>query len=311
MKNDNPCPSCNHPSRFLAHGVIAPWLVELCKIEQNVTSLRRCTECHLDFFSYRYSEDELTDLYADYRSDYFFRLRHSWEPWYNASVNEAFSAQRSNDDQIIDRRNYTRRSLEQAGIVIEELTGCIDFGGDHGQFIPTGVKGSVFVVEKGSSKKQSETGITFVDSIEFIQEEVDLVLHCYVLEHLPTIDDVPHQMKRRLRVGGIMHFEVPLDKFAVSRVHRTSVYSRYLQYLARHKRLFSLVDFVTGVYRHFFGRIVWFGIVKQSEHINYFDQYSLTHFLESRGSNIVYVTSPDFKYKVGSVRQGRLACVAR
>lgn len=305
------CPSCDQPAIFLAHGVIAPWIVELCHVQDDQTSLCRCSGCRLNFFSHRYSDEELTHLYSDYRSDRFFRLRHSWEPWYNNSVNEAFSDRRPNDDQIEDRRNYTRQALLEAGIVLDELNGCLDFGGDHGQFIPPEIGGNLFVVEKGSSSKSSTNGITFVESLEQVPGDVDLVLNCYVLEHLPEIKDVLVEMRRRLRPGGVVHFEVPLDKFAVSRVHRSSTYRRYLRFLTGHKRLFSVVDFLTGVYRHFFGRIVWFGIVKQSEHINYFDSYSLRYYLESRGGEVVFLSGPDYRYKVGSVRQGRIACTVR
>lgn len=311
MVNITPCPSCDRPAKFLAHGVIAPWIVELCTIRDNRTSLCRCLECRLNFFSHRYSEDELTALYSDYRSDRFFRLRQSWEPWYNASVNEAFSDRRSNDNQIEDRRDYTRQRLRDAGIVLEDLEGCLDFGGDHGQFIPQEINGKLFVVEKGSSNKSSTEGIAFVESLEEVPTDVDLVLNCYVLEHLPRIKDLLPDMRMKLRPGGFVHFEVPLDKFAVSRVHRSSVYRQYLQFLTRHKLLFSTIDFLTGVYRHLFRRIVWFGIVKQSEHINYFDSFSLKYYLESHGGEIVFLSEPDLKYRVGSVRQGRISCTVK
>jgi SAM-dependent methyltransferase len=311
MSDNLNCPACNRPTTLLAHGVVAPWIVELCSIRDGSTTLQQCLECGLSFFSYRYSEQELTDLYSNYRSVDFYRLRHSWEPWYNESVNEAFSEQRANDRQIEDRRNYTRSRLEEAGVPLSELTGCLDFGGDHGQFIPSGVGGNLYVVEKGSDSKNAARGVTFLDSIDLVPEDVDLVLNCYVLEHLSVIHDVVDQMKMRLRDGGYVHFEVPLDKFAVSSLHRTNAYRLYLRFLSRHKRLFVAVDFYTGVYRHFFRRIPWLGIVKQSEHINYFEPLSLQKFMEGHGVQILSMSDPDLKYKVGAVRQGRIACTIR
>jgi hypothetical protein len=75
--------------------------------------------------------------------------------------------------------------------------------------------------------------------------------------------------------------------------------------------LFIFVDFLSGAYRQIFKRIPWFGIVKQSEHINYFNVKSLRVFAELRGLEVLFVSEPDLKYKVGKIFQGRLACIAR
>ena len=75
--------------------------------------------------------------------------------------------------------------------------------------------------------------------------------------------------------------------------------------------MFVLLDFVTGVYRQVFKRVPWFGIIKQSEHLNYFNVKSLRAFAEIHGLDVLYMSEPDTKYKVGRIFQGRLACVAR
>ena len=137
--------------------MIAPWLAELCEIKQPFTQLRRCATCRLAFFTYRYSDPEISRLYSEYRGPRFYQLRHHWEPWYNKSVNDAFSDERSSDEQIYVRRSFTEAVLKESGLDIQTLGGCIDFGGDHGQFIPQGVAEPHFVVEQGSSSKGQST----------------------------------------------------------------------------------------------------------------------------------------------------------
>jgi hypothetical protein len=262
------------------------------------------------FFSYRYSPSEIDAIYSNYRGSDFYSVRHSWEPWYNESVNDAFSDARESDLQIESRRSFTETVLSEAGVKINTLQGCIDFGGDHGQFLPSGIQGPLFVVENNSEGKSVTGLVNFIDDIALVPINVDLVMNCYVLEHMPNLETALDDMRSKLREGGFLHLEVPIDRFTTSKLHKSYLYRNYLHFLTRHRRMFVSIDFVSGAYRQVTGRIPWFGIVKQSEHINYFDSKSLRRFVDIHGGNVIYMSREDLKYKVGRIRQGRLACVA-
>lgn len=271
----------------------------------------KCSFCNLSFFSHRFNKEELDAIYAQYRGEHFYKVRHKWEPWYNASVNDAFSDNRLDDRQILIRREFTDQVLVDAGIDRASIRGVIDFGGDQGQFFPTNAMPPFFVVETGSEDKGLGRSVSFFERIADVPECVDLVMNCYVLEHLSSMGDVVDEMSSKLTMGGYLYFEVPLDSFGTSSFHRTKVYRKLLFFIAKYRLPFVLLDFLSGVYRHFFGRIPWFGIVKQSEHINYFDKDSLASFVSMQNAEVLYMSPEDRSYKVGTVRQGRLACVSR
>jgi hypothetical protein len=312
MRSPSVCPICKNITQLVAHGVVAPWITELCdKLNPGHTQLHFCPECDFHYFAHRYNEIEVEKIYSEYRSDSFFKIRRRWEPWYNKRVNEAFSDPVNNSDQIQSRRKFTENALLAAGIDTATLRGCIDFGGDHGQFVPTEVSKPHFIVEKNSSKKGIGSEVFFVDDINDVHIQVDLVTNCYVLEHMSDLDSVIESMRSKNSAQGCILIEVPLDGFKTSKFHRTQFYKSYLGAIIRFRLLFVAVDFVSGVFRQFFGRIPWFGIVKQSEHVNYFSVESLERFLTLHDSTILYTSAPDVKYKVGNIRQGRLASIIK
>ena len=312
MHNSSTCPICKSITQLEAHGVVAPWITELCdKVNPCYTELHWCPECDFHYFAYRYDELEVEKIYSGYRSDRFFKIRKRWEPWYNKRVNEAFSDPINNSDQIRSRRLFTENVLIAAGINPATLRGCIDFGGDHGQFIPTGVLKPHFIVEKNSTEKGIGSDVIFVDDINDVDLQVDLVTNCYVLEHMSDLDSIIELMQIKNSAQGCILIEVPLDGFKISKFHRTHFYKSYLGAIVRLRFIFISLDFISGVYRQFFGRIPWFGIVKQSEHVNYFNVQSLERFLTLHGSKVLFTSTPDKKYKVGNIRQGRLASIIK
>jgi hypothetical protein len=53
------------------------------------------------------------------------------------------------------------------------------------------------------------------------------------------------------------------------------------------------------------------GIIQQSEHINYFGQKSLEILLRQSGFEILAVQGPDFGFKQGKIRLGRIGILAQ
>jgi hypothetical protein len=68
---------------------------------------------------------------------------------------------------------------------------------------------------------------------------------------------------------------------------------------------------VTGVYRQFFNKIPFFGVVKQSEHINYFDDLAIVKLIQDHNFEILYSSKPQRKSFVGIIKQGRFGIVAQ
>lgn len=106
-------------------------------------------------------------------------------------------------------------------------------------------------------------GLKRIKQLEGLPEKMSLILCCGVLEHLANPKDVLAEISGALEQEGIFYFEVPLDWFKVSKVHRSVAYLKYLHVLSKRRRAFILIDFVTGVCRTLFRRVPFFGIVKQ------------------------------------------------
>lgn len=131
---------------------------------------------------------------GEYRSDYFFKLRHHWEPWVNRQVNDAFSDELANKRQIEIRNVFTTSSLTEAGIDLNELKGCIDFGGDLGQFIPDAIKPPLVVYEPTGTRRGLRPNVIGCEKLSELVDKVDLGLNCYVLKH---IDEPWHAVSER------------------------------------------------------------------------------------------------------------------
>jgi SAM-dependent methyltransferase len=190
-----------------------------------------------------------------------------------------------------------------------QLNCAVDFGGDEGQFFPSVPIGRRIVCDV-SNRPLAEG----VDHISLLSElgdlEPDLVILAHVLEHLPDPLRPLRDIRRAIADDGIIYVEVPLDRFRVSRFHGSIHYQRYLEKLIRHRFPFVSLDFLSGVSRQFGLSIPRFGVVKQSEHINYFSAHSLETALTVSGFTVVSEGS-DKNAKVGGLRIGCYGVAAR
>jgi hypothetical protein len=303
------CPLCGFESKILAYGVLAPWIVELTETDIDLDlSLSECKSCELKFFSHRFNEDEMNSLYGNYRRKQYLEIRNRWEPWFKSNENNAYKAQ--TNSLIENRREFFNKSMRIAGIDIKTLNGCVDFGGDLGQFIPEEIEGEKIVVDY-SDQVDLNQSVKVVRTIEEVISKVDLVLCCHVLEHLPEIKPTIRSIASKITQRGYIYIEVPQDSHKSSPFHRGTSYRSWLKFLSFHSKFFILVDFIGGVGRQFFGRLFWFGITKQSEHINYFNKKNLEYLLKSEGFTIVYTSNSDRSLKQGRLRLGRLAIIGQ
>jgi SAM-dependent methyltransferase len=302
------CPICKTPTRKIAHGVIAPWLIELSKIDEKLTSLHICTECELKFFSYRYSNEEANRLYENYRKSPYTKSRKKWEPWYGQNENDIYNPEFTLEN-ILKRKNTFERESRLSKMELPVDSNVLDYGGDLGQFFPERFSGKKYLFDLSELETKEEDGLIRIQDVTNIVKQIDLVMLCGVLEHLTDIDKTLSEVKSTLKNGGYLYLEVPLDGFSVSKFHGTDMYRRYLKVLSKFRYLFIAMDLYTGLYRNFFRRIPMFGIVKQSEHINYFSKKSLSC---ARRTNFepTYISEPDSKLKHGKFRMGFLAGVA-
>jgi Methyltransferase domain len=136
-------------------------------------------------------------------------------------------------------------------------------------------------------------------------------MNCHTLEHLPDFKVTLSEIMQALDFGGFFYLEVPMDGFRTHRFHQTHVYQKYLSALSRSRKVFVVIDLFSGLYRQIFQRIPLLGIVKQSEHINYFNENSLTMLLREMGFNVLSIQGPDLDFKQGKIRLGRIGILSQ
>ena len=299
------CPICSSTSRLEAHGVVAPWVSELIEKDFIKTTLRKCDKCSLKFFSYRFSEGDTKNLYGAYRSGSYYKLRHSWEPWFSKAENNANDPYLSKSI-VQSRVDFMAENLLTAGIN-QDFNSCVDFGGDLGQFFPPSVKGSKYLVDL-SAKSGYRNDVQIVNSLDELPEKIELVINCMVLEHMSDLVGSVSKLDSVLSKNGVLYLEVPLDSFKTSFFHKTKLYEKYLALIVSFRPAFVLIDFVGSLSRQLWKRVPWFAIVKQSEHINYFNELALIHLCQEFNGSIV-IGKPDFKFKQGKFKMGRLAVI--
>ena len=305
----NNCPSCNGIAEHLGFSLLAPWLKELFGSVDNPfeTSLRQCGECSLIFFSYRFSETEMNLIYSEYRGERYFNLRRRWEPWFRRQELHAFS-EKGNRNLVSERQDFMSLQFKNAGLKIQDYESCLDFGGDLGQFIPKEILGTKYVCDPSESNTL-EPGVVRLRNLSDLKDNVSLILNCHTLEHLVFPKVIVDEMISKLAVGGALYLEVPADRFKTSNFHKSIAYKNYLGFISRHRVLFIFLDFLTGVSRQYFRRIPIFGIIKQSEHINYFDRKSISSLVAQNTGIIRLVSHPDFTVSQGRLRLGRQALI--
>ena len=271
------CPICKNPSNQIAYAVVAPWISELLKEQRRFSSLIECATCDFRFFSARYSDEQVQKIYSSYRQENYFECRNSWEPWYQKSENALYNPELGRRN-VQERRKRMEFEIYKAGVK-SDFMNALDYGGDSGQFFPDGVKGKKYLLEV-SDLPGDDSQIKVVNSVtEIPKSSIDLVMACMLIEHLSEFHDFLRELKVAMSKNATLYIELPLDKFETHSFHNSKIYLKWLGFLLKRKRSFIIVDFMSGVWRNFFGKIPFFGIVKQSEHINYFDTQSIAKLL--------------------------------
>jgi hypothetical protein len=249
----------------------------------------------------------MAELYSGYRGERYFHVRKRFEPWFTRGA-LTFWDPSKNPTAVAERRDYMSETLGTFGVQLDVDSAMLDFGGDLGQFFPDRHAGKKYLFDPSDTEVPSE--ITRVKSLVSLDSSLGLVMNCHTLEHLPTLQGQAQTMANLLAQNGYLYLEVPLDRFKTVSFHVSTLYKLYIHLLLRITPLFILIDFFGGVYRLLFGKIPFWGIVKQSEHLNYFSKESLLRLVKEE-VKVIGVTDPDFKFGQGRIRVGRIALVAR
>lgn len=121
------CLLCGSESDFTGmRAVISPWIRKLSVTSKRSSRLLHCGVCDFSFFSVKYNDRGMQNLYADYRGSKYQRLREQWESWNSRGYTE-----RHSKSEVLQSRVGAISSFLSKDLILEK-THLIDVGGDTG-----------------------------------------------------------------------------------------------------------------------------------------------------------------------------------
>jgi SAM-dependent methyltransferase len=277
------CPCCQSKESQGRWAIIAPFLAHyavgrppfLCK-------LLECSACSFRFFNARLDPDEVTRLYSGYRGEHYFAERHRWEFWYSRQVNDGIGG----DPEEIVLRVATLEKLFLPHVNNAMVKTVLDYGGDRGQFIPKSLGTDKFVFEL--SDAVPEPGVSRIGSEQELNSmKFDFIMALGVLEHCSEPASVLEQLRSCLNPGSLLCIGVPYERYGVGFAGKGMFYRSYLNALLHLPAALVAVDFYSASARIRLNHIPPFGLVKCHEHLNFFNNNSMTALLERTGFEAV------------------------
>jgi hypothetical protein len=183
----------------------------------SVCNTLQCISCGALFLDIRFSDMEMSALYAGYRNEEYTRLRDFYEPGYK-KTNEHYSG----------RSSYIGQIEEFLSSFIPEAPFILDWGGDDG--INTPLKetaGAVHIYD--ISNKPALPGTLAVDLAMVKCNKYDLIICSNVFEHIPYPKDMLTEIVSVMNKETLFYLEVPYEELM-----RTHARSKDIHTLKRH-----------------------------------------------------------------------------
>ena len=256
------------------------------------SALMTCASCDMVFFDQRYDEEEIAALYAGYRSERYYTIRHRFEPLYTRKLNDVVGR----ESEVIDRRKRKVKDLVTSVLGEGVIRSVLDFGGDAGQFIPDIEGADRYVLEV--SDVPPVPGVMSVSHLEDLKEPVDLVMVAHVLEHLSDPVALLQELTSVSGDDGHLYVEVPMDRPRMPPAYAARLQASWVDMVSRSARCTVVADAVSTPVRVLArGRWIPFTFPRLHEHINFFSQESLRRALDLSGWQVV--GQVEYKHRSG------------
>jgi hypothetical protein len=209
------CPICQViPKRTRGGGnscyaIVSPWIRELGVTRKRLSRYSICAVCKVGWFSLRYSEEGLQNLYMHYRGENYTAIRTKWEGWYSQLYNyghESESWLRLRSDTI---KNFLRDKINLSSLEV------VDIGGDTGE-IAAKLGAKTFRVEEISDRAEKSNNADdngervmamlghVLEHVRFPKEFLKTLLGDYESVYVEVPNGLPKITKRRRSIGYLL-----------------------------------------------------------------------------------------------------------
>jgi hypothetical protein len=277
----------------------APFLSErVWQSEPQKIKLLRCNICQFAFYNVRLENEEIAKLYKDYRGEVYQRERQRLEKSYSREYNYNLG---HNDDEIRRRKNNLFALLRKYSGKTH-FTNVLDYGGDHGQYIPDELSDSDKYVFEISGIKPLK-GIRLITEMREAEKYAfDLIMCSHVLEHVSSPRSDVEKLIRCAHEKSIFYFEVPVELVNFLKISEFIQSMNFRQYPTRENlwttimtslRKFPLYCLLSN--QRFFNSlfpvfdILGLKFFSMHEHCNFFNVHSMKALVESCGLEVLHV----------------------
>ncbi len=260
------CVICDGLLRVIKRALVAPFLAErIWKKKPFCVNLVACNSCGFIFYNPRPEDAELAREYVGYRSDEYFRMRRSSEPWYT----EKFNA------DLASPAHYESRRAKLAPIFQELLRGrtirrVLDHGGDHGDLM-LGLFGDAELFLYDISGAAPAPGVASVSDPASCRP--DLIINSNVLEHVGFPRQLVSQIIEAAPPGGLVFLESPCENVLGWKRILRRIAQIPLMIASKPSNAVHLLQPATLFMMH--------------EHINYYAERSLSTLMDKCGGEVI------------------------
>ena len=260
------CVICEGTIRILKRALVAPFVAKRTwNRAPFCVDLVKCEACGFMFYNPRLDDEDLHNLYGNYRSEEYQKMRFDSEPRYTKKFNADLASPSS----------YETRRAKLAPILREHLglrtiRRVLDFGGDRGDLVAgllDGAEAYCYDIS-GIGVAPGVTGTTDPASCK-----ADLIISSNVLEHVGFPRVIVSEILQAAPEGGMVFLEVPCEAaFGFKRIMRR-VAQIGIMALTRPATARYVVRPATLYMMH--------------QHINYFTEHCLTTLVRACGGSVV------------------------
>jgi len=225
------------------------------------TKIRLCKDCQFIGPDHEYSEEQLKPLYHDYRSENYINERALFEKNF---MQHNYQSGKSTIEYIERQKNID--SILDRFIDTDKITYVLDWGGGEGKFVPTKLKHKdVWILDVSNEKLISDR----YKRIDNPPNDIlfNYVQICHVLEHIAAPNALMSKIINCLAPGAYVYIEVPKDR------SNTDIQN----FLNLEAKTYHTVH----------------------EHLNLYNENSLTHLANSLKLTTIFINSKKMEYNKG------------
>lgn len=273
------CVICDGPIKHLKRALVAPFVARRTwNRTPFCVDLVQCGNCGFMFYNPRLDDDDLRNLYSNYRSEEYQQMRFASEPWYTPSFNEDLASASSYEF----RRNQLAPILQQH-VGQRKINRILDYGGDRGDLVVGLLDGAEPFVYDISGIPPA-AGVTVTADPGACKP--DLIINSNVLEHVGFPRLLVNEILQAAPEGGLVFLEVPCElPFGLTRLAR------------RVAQIGIMAVTRPTIARHILRPAT---LYMMHQHINYFTEHCLNTLVRTCGGTVVAAGSYFYSSRVGS-----------